>query len=148
MTAGPWVIRIPSNGDWLTSNNVSRERMAQSRRVKAWRKNAFEASFYTRPKLPKGIERVRLDIHFRWAKSPVAEVANMDPTVKVIVDGAIGRPLGKSPGYGLIVSDSDRHLVYGPRTSEIAVFPRGRVAQDPYAGEVVLTITDLTGESS
>lgn len=144
-----WTIVIPSPGWWLTSNNVLRNDFAQSRRIKAWRDTAFAAVAIVRPRIPKGLERVQVDICFRWAKKPVRELVNMANTVKPCVDGAIGPAQisrrTNAAGYGIVADDSDRRVVYGPQTSELIDVSPAQRALDPYFGEVVLTVIDLSG---
>lgn len=139
-----WVVTVPTPGWWLTANNVSPNRYAQGRRVKAWREVAYAAAKACRPHLPTGLDRVRVDVLYRWAKRPVLEVANLAPTLKAVIDGAIGPKRGQSVGYGVVVDDSDRHLAYGSYAFERVAVSPARAALDPYAGEVVLTITDLS----
>lgn len=143
VSPGPWVITIPAPCPWLTDND-RRHHMAQARLVREWRNAAYAAALRTRP--PRLLDRVRVDCLFRWATSPVKELDNVRATRKACVDGAVGSRRGTAVGYGIVIDDSDRHVEYGYVRAELIEVPPARLALNPHAGELILTVTDLSGE--
>jgi hypothetical protein len=138
---GPWTILIPAPDRWLTANDRGRWDIA--RRVKTWRDAAFVAAFQVKP--PKGLERVRVDVLWTFAgRSPVREIENLRPTLKAVIDGAVG-PKGKTaPGYGIVVDDSDRHLVYGDYLSQVTAHDRRHPAGAVCCcGTVTITVSEV-----
>jgi hypothetical protein len=148
VTPRQYRIVVPYTGDWMTANNAKLDKYVQGARRKAWRDSAYYAARGVKPKLPTRLQLVRLDVLYRWAKPPVDTARNMEPTLKAIVDGALGPRRGTAVGYGLIVDDNAKHLVYGEIASEVATFPRAKVAMDAYFGDVVLTVTDLSDRAA
>jgi hypothetical protein len=143
-----WTIVIPIAGEWLSSNNVYRDNVAQGRRIKKLRKNAYDAAMATRPKPPINLDKVLVDVLYLWGVRPVEECANLSPTLKACVDGAIGRKLGKAPGYGIVAADSDRHVKYGTVEGRQMPLTRGQVPIAKQLGQVVLTITELSPDGA
>lgn len=139
MTAREWVLEIDPPADWVTPNDRTDRRYDGNR--PAWRaRAAIEAQ---RAKLPKGLERVRIDIVI----APESRRRDDDAyslTCKAIVDGLgppfFRRPSGKSrgaaaPGYGLIANDNRRHLDgWHPHV----------IDPTPPRGHVTVYVTDLT----
>ena len=141
-----WEIRIPSPGYWLTSNNQLRDKIAQGRRIKPWRNAAYLATRAVRPRIPTGLDRVRVDVDYRWiGRKPVRELRNLEPTLKACVDGAIGCARGGALGYGIVADDNDQRLVYGPLTGCPLLVPTALARLNPRGGEVVLTVTEVHG---
>jgi hypothetical protein len=143
-----WRIEIPSPGFWLSDNDSRRNVYAHSRRVQAWRSAAYIAARSVKPRIPTGIDVVRVDVLFRFAIKPVEEISNLRATVKACVDGAVGRKRGTAPGYGIVVADSDRHVKYGSYGFELIDASPARLALNPNYGFVVLTVTDISGSAS
>jgi hypothetical protein len=139
MTAREWSFELEPPAAFVTAND-RRDRRGDSARP-AWRARAAVEAH--RLKLPKGLQRVRIDIviapeHRRRDKEAYR------PTCKAIVDGLgppfVRRPSGKSrgaaaPGYGLMPNDSDKHL----DGEHLHV-----VDPAPPRGLVTVYITDLT----
>ena len=118
-----WQIRIPLAAEvaahgWLTSNNREGHPIAQSRRVKAFRRAAADAG--RKAGLPVGVSGVSLhfDCSYVTAIAPVRDRLNLEPTIKALVDG-LGPERGflrqgRSnwvPGCGFLVDDSDKHVI-------------------------------------
>jgi hypothetical protein len=115
-----WQVQIPvpvAVHGWLTSNN-RKEQMAQSRRVKAYRRAAADAG--RRAGLPMEVSGVSLhfDCYYVTAMAPVRDRLNLEPTIKALTDGLgpergflrQGKPLW-NPGCGFLVDDSDKHVL-------------------------------------
>lgn len=136
--AGPWTITIPAPAPWLSANDRD-NRYARARKVKAWRVAAYVAALRARP--PKGVDLVRVDVEFRFAgPAPVKEIENLRPTLKAVIDGAVGPARATAPGYGIVVDDTDIHLIYGGYTA--APLPTSRAGR-LRLGDVVLTVTEV-----
>lgn len=144
-TARSWRIVIPTPGPWLTDNDSRRNVHAHNRKVQAWRNAAYVAARAVSPRIPTGLDLVRVDCLFRFAQPPVREIANLRATLKACVDGAVGARRGTAAGYGIVVDDSDRHVRYGSYGFAPVKIPPARLALNRYAGDVVLTVTDLSG---
>lgn len=126
-----WTLTIPAPAAWLNANQrVDLRRQTPDRR--AWRD---AANVYARAaRLPK-LARAHILAELRFADARHRDVHNLYPTIKAVVDGLVD--------YGLLPDDSHHYLVgpdlrYGPR---VAKRPAGA------SGELVLTITELRGES-
>lgn len=138
-----WTIRIDAPRAWITANHrMNRWKLADA--VRDWRTAGFYAAHNTRPKLPTGLQLARVDILLRWAKPPVRDVENARETVKAAVDGALG-PRRGGLGYGVVVDDSDKHLIYGSYESELIVVRPSVLVLKPFVGQIVMTVTDLSG---
>jgi hypothetical protein len=136
----PWLVRVaqPTLG-WISANGTS-HRMAKARLIKEWRRRAYGAAVFAG--VPQGLDRVRVDVEFVFiGRSPVREIENLRPTLKAIVDGAIGPARGDAPGRGVVPDDSDKHLEYGSYVSRV----EARSTVHTLCGRVELTITDLSG---
>lgn len=111
---------------------------------KAWRESAFVHA--RQAKLPKALDRVRIDITLHFTTNAQRDTANYHPMVgKPLVDGISTGRLVKTksgvrsePGYGLIPDDTPRHLD-GPH---LLIGEPVSKRQHPY-GLAVITITDL-----
>jgi len=116
----PYTITIRQPADWMTANTKYGHWAAEARAVKAWRDASYLYARSVKPALPKGLARVRVSFEFRWGRPPVRELRNLEPTIKAIVDGAIG-PSSRSPGrnggmvrgYGIVPDDNDKRVEYG-----------------------------------
>lgn len=142
-----WKIVIPTPGKWMTAN----DRGHWSKRAPleaAWRSAAERAARQMRPKIPRGLDLVRVDVLLRYGRKPVREIENLRDTLKACVDGAVGparvSKKGTSPGYGIVTDDSDKHVLYGAYDGELMELTKAQKVLNPYAGEVVLTVTELT----
>lgn len=136
-----WTITITAPCPWLTAND-RRHWAAQAELVKQWRLASCLAARWA--KLPTGLDRVRIDAvaHFR-GRPPVRDRDNLQPTLKAVIDG-LGpekqTKKGKTPGYGLVPDDSDKHLA-GTSLAIGEKLPRMPFGQP---GEMVLLITEVT----
>ena len=135
-----WVIRIHQPDEWLTANRTPHW-AARNRMVQTWRHAAYFAARQTRPRIPTGLELVRVEVLFRWGKAPVRDLPNITPTIKVCVDGAVGpsrrtKTGSTALGYGIVPDDSDNHLVLAA--------PRAELVKGLVRGQVVLTVVDLS----
>lgn len=140
-----WHVRVPFAGAWLTSNPSSTgDRYRRSRTIKDWRETV-ELVCYAEG-LPKGITPVAIhaDVYYAGRK-PVRDKLNLAPTIKAVVDGLTpprswtrdGKTY-RTPGYGFLPDDSDRHVVENP-TWDLLPTSTGQ----PY---VYLTIREVTDE--
>lgn len=142
MNGDTWTIRVHQPAEWITANKTQHW-AARARLIAHWRHAAYYAARQTRPRIPTGLELVRLDVLSRWGRPPVRDMPNIEPTIKAIVDGAIGpsrrtKTGSTALGYGIVADDSDRHVIYGTKTAEVV---RGL---GQYDGQVVLTVTDMS----
>lgn len=113
-----WHIHIPFAGKWLTANPRSTtDRYGRSKLIRDWRWHTAIACREAR--LPKGITPVTIhaDVWYVGAR-PVRDRLNLAPTIKACVDGLSpekewtrGGKAHRSPGYGVIPDDSDRHVL-------------------------------------
>lgn len=143
-----WTLVVPAPCAWLTAND-RRDRYTQARLVKLWR--TATATYARAAKLPTGLARVRIDVVARFAagQSPVRDTANLDPTLKAVVDGLgpartivrTDKATGlvrrtRAAGHGLIVDDDAAHLD-GPHLTIGAPMPARPFGP---SGQLVLTI--------
>ncbi|MBF5002362.1 hypothetical protein IRT45_35180 [Nocardia sp. BSTN01] len=80
-------------------------------------------------KLPKGVERATITLHYRPRDNRARDSINLAPTVKAIVDGLTPQKVVKTkkgfnvhPGYGFVVDDNTRHV----STPETIIHPAER----------------------
>lgn len=141
--ARSWRVRIPFAGEWLTANpRGTGDRYGRARTIRAWREASAVSCLVA--KLPKGLTPVKLHLKLYYAaRPPVRDADNIAPTVKAIVDGlgparefARKGKRYRSPGYGLVPDDSDRHV--HAITKELLPSPTGQAF-------VELTITEVQG---
>lgn len=116
-----FTLEIPKLADWLNAN-VKRHWAANGKLVKAWRHGAH---IYARQaKLPKGLDRVRVDVYVWKSSKRAYDPANLHPTVKACVDGIVS-------DYGLLPDDSSEYLAgpfihhggYGPEKLVLVIQP-------------------------
>ena len=127
-----WTLTIPAPAIWLNANQrTDLRRQTPDRR--AWRDAG--RVYAMQAKLPN-LQRAHILAELRFADARRRDVHNLYPTVKALVDGLVD--------FGLLPDDSHEYLIgpdlrYGPR---VAKRPVG------VSGEVVLTITELSGGTS
>lgn len=149
MTGRVWSVRIPAPIRMRSINGESSSR-ARSRDRKTWRETAYGRM---QPcQIPKGLERIRIDLVLRFPSHARRDEANYHPTIaKPIVD-AIGpgrsywRDRVKVTGRGLgIIADDSSGFLHCPDCPHIRF--GDPVPADPRwpFGLVEVTITDLTG---
>lgn len=144
-----WTLAIPAPVPMQTSNRREHWTKVYGRR-RAWREAAYGRAALA--KLPKGLARVRIDVELRFTTRRRRDAPNYyGDVIKPCVDALSPEKRVKAKsggvrverGWGLIPDDTAEFLdLTAPRIGEPV--PKGL---HPY-GLVVLTITDLTGESS
>lgn len=139
-----WTLTIPTPGPFLTSN-FRGDKYARARLVKAWRDTTYRIACGHKPKLPKGLTRIRVDVVLHVTSNRGRDLSNHPDAAKPSID-ALSKPfirLGKrpasAPGYLMVANDTEE-FVDGPHVS----FAEELV---PHAF-MVLTITDLSAEVS
>lgn len=144
------IVDMPARAEWLNLNTVHNwnwRRRWQSE--VAWRKAAHDA--LKRKRLPKGLDRVRVDVELRFPDRRVRDASNYEPTLKKIIDALQPQTVtwttdkktgGKKPvvhlGVGLIPGDDKRYM---DRPEPTIGEPLGR--NNPVKGQVILRITPL-----
>lgn len=143
---------------WLNLNKLTGGvRGAQQRwRVKKqWREAAYAA--YRAHRLPRGLDRIYLQVEFRFPDKVRRDPANYELTIKPIIDalqpercGVRYNPAKKrrepfvDKGWGVVPGDDPRYVVRGP---ELAIGePLGR--GNPIKGMVILHITPMGAPTS
>lgn len=121
-----WTVTIPAPAAWLSANQRHKRRPDVI--IRAWRDAGLVHA--RRVHLPK-LQRAHVLAHLCFPTKVRRDVHNYYPTIKPMVDGLVD--------YGLLPDDSDDYLT-GP---DLRPGPVCRVG----FGEVVLTVTDLGGES-
>lgn len=95
-------LELPKLADWLNLN-VNLHWAPRNKRAQAWRHGAH---IYARQaKLPKGLQRVRIDAYVWKSSKRAYDPHNLMPTLKPVIDGLVD--------YGLLVDDSSEYLA-GP----------------------------------
>lgn len=110
---------------WLSLNklpNTVREQIKQKKIAKLWRQAAYNA--YLKHRVPTGLDRIYVQIEYRFAENHGQEPSNFERTVKPIIDALQpmrryhrktrkGLRLVIELGAGVIPTDAQRHLVRG-----------------------------------
>lgn len=139
-----WTLTISAPTRMYSVNaNVHWRRLAEAR--KAWRETTFVLAQQAR--LPKRLDKVRIDITLHFTDRRPRDTANFHPTVGKPITDAFGAQRvvnGKSGvrvevGYGLIPDDTPRHLD-GPHL--LIGEPASRTTYP--LGLAVVTVTDLS----
>jgi hypothetical protein len=106
---GPFVVPLPYDRPPL-SMNKRLHHMAEYRVREQIRTDVLAlARFY---KLPKGLDRVHVVLHWSPIVRRSRDTDNPAPTVKAIIDALkVGTP--KKPGYGLVPDDDSEHVSSG-----------------------------------
>lgn len=122
-TGREWSVTIPAPCEWLTANKITGtyNRHARTKITAAWRAAAADTAWIA--KLPTGLDYVRIDAECWFpatGRLPVRDRDNLRPTLKAAIDGLGPQTqrvrkgvLSVSPGYGLVVDDSDARLAPG-----------------------------------
>lgn len=144
-----WTLRFPAPAPMISINQTP-----SWRKTSPAKKKFREAVYWAAKaaKLPHGLAKVRIDVELRFPRGGRRDAPNYHPYVlKPLVDGlgpatAIKRGGQEivNLGYGLIADDTAEHLD-GPFPSLGAPLPKEQRATMPY-GEVIITITDLSGQ--
>ena len=130
-----YTVRIPAptgrtgRAVWLSENDRP-HRYERARNVKKWREATV--MFARVARLPKGLQRVRIEAVLTFDTRRHRDEHNYTPTLKAIVDGLgpdksritkTGK-LISAPGHGLIPDDTPAHLI-GPhiRISDVLGAP-------------------------
>lgn len=148
MTGQTWTLAFPAPDRMLSVNSGHQHWRRTSPIHKTWREAVYLHA--KAAKLPVGLGRARLEFTLRFPRAGRIDVGNYyTHVIKPCVDAlgpAINRTRAGKPvvavGYGLIPDDTAEYLD-GP------YLRLGKPVRDKTAplGEVVITITDLTGES-
>lgn len=120
-----WLLTLPYPSPPLRDNDRPHW-AAKARTVKELRRDAWVLA--RAEKLPKGLGRVRIVLHWRPAIVRRRDPLSAAPTLKPLVDGLVD--------YGLVVDDDIEHVEL-----RCVVEPVGR------PGRVWLTITDISDET-
>jgi len=148
-TGRTWVITFNAPAQMLSVNSGNQHWRRTSPIHKTWREAMYLHA--KAAKLPTGLARVRLDFVLRFPRAGRIDAGNYyTHVVKPCVDG-IGPPIDKmragkriiAVGYGLIPDDTAEYLD-GPH---VVLGEPHRDKAAPY-GQVVVTITDLSGASN
>lgn len=139
-----WTLTVTSDQPFLTANIRGGAHWIKTKVTSAWREAAYLTALAHKPTLPKGLQRVRIDVVLRFNTNRHRDLSNYTDAAKPAVD-ALGPPFvrtGKksaaAPGYGLIPDDGMKNLD-GPHVRF------GSPVASKRPSELVLYITDLTG---
>lgn len=94
-----WLLEFPAPTDWLTLNQRMHH-MAKYRIGKQWADATLV--WATAKKLPKGLDKVRIEATLSFPTNRVRDEANYHPTLKPCVDALVR--------YGLMIDDDPKHL--------------------------------------
>lgn len=131
-----WTLLIPAPAKMYSANTRVHWRRTYEAR-KAWREATFV--YAQQAKLPKGLDKVRIDVVVHFTVNRGRDNENYSPFVlKPIADG-LARPHGSSPGY-LLITDDTPEFLDGPF---VTVGAKVDKRQYPL-GLAVVTITDLS----
>lgn len=149
-----WTLTVSAPAPWLSLN----EQLHWAKRgayAKLWRNSTYIQALACKA-LPKGLDRVRVDVVLHFSTNRRRDPSNYEPTVKPCID-ALGPPFLRvtkvsakaAPGYGLIPDDNPKHLD-GPYLSIGDPWPASHrlTARAGVSGAVELVITDLTPDVS
>lgn len=150
---GRWEIRIPAPFKILSYNQD--QKGGSSARRKKWRDEAYRRIEDER--VPTGLTRIRLDIQIRFPAAADRDETNYHPTVGKPLTDACGperrTKLGDgrvivAKGHGIVRDDNSRYLHCSDDPHITFGIPVGR--DDPRwpHGLVILTITDLSQETT
>jgi|SRR5262245_953018 len=128
-----WEMRMVAPTQWLNAN----DRMSWQARaplIRMWRDAAKRTAAANH--LPRGLSRVRVDVHLSFTDDRRRDVSNYAPSVKASWDGIVS--------YGVIPDDSDKFME-GPFLHLGENIPARRYGP---VGELRFVITELaTGNS-
>ncbi|MFG1659034.1 hypothetical protein ACGFIY_21130 [Micromonospora chersina] len=138
-----WTLTVTSDQPFLTANIRGGAHWVKTKVTSAWREATYLTALAHKPVLPKGLQRVRIDVVLRFNSNRHRDLSNYTDAAKPAVD-ALGPPFvrtGKkaaaAPGYGLIPDDGIKNLD-GPHVRFGATVPA------KHRAELMLYITDLT----
>jgi hypothetical protein len=94
------VIHLAIMRDTLLTSNMRLHWRTKADRTRAIRDMAHVMARHTRPAKMQAATCV---VEVQWPDNRVRDAANLEPTAKAAIDGIVG-------DYGLLPSDSDRHL--------------------------------------
>jgi len=92
-------LEIPKLADWLNANEKPHW-AKQNKRAQAWRHGAHILARHA--KLPKDLQRARVDVYVWKASRRRYDPHNLMPTMKPVIDGLVD--------YGLLPDDSHEYL--------------------------------------
>lgn len=160
--ARTWTLLIAAPCKHININDSHGRAWAGTSKLrKEWRKAAYKAA--AAAQLPKGLDRVRIDIVLHFTRGGHRDALNYADTAKPVID-AFGPPFRQAPtekrpngtnapGWLLIPDDTPEHLeaspiLIGPVWREmlagLTVAQQWRL-QSQFGG-LTVTITDLTGQ--
>lgn len=138
-----WALTVTTDQPFLTANIRGGAHWVKTKVTSAWREATYLAALAHKPALPKGLQRVRIDVLLRPTTNRHRDLPNYMDAAKPAVD-ALGPPFvrtGKksaaAPGYGLIPDDGVKNLD-GPHVRF------GSTVASKRPAELVLYITDLS----
>jgi hypothetical protein len=94
---------MPQADTWLSSNDkgvTKRAQFARNARIQVWKTAAYRHA--QRVRLPKGLDRVSVNITLRRTMWDRHDTQNLMDSAKAVVDGLVL--------YGLIPNDTDPHI--------------------------------------
>ena len=98
--SAPITLHIPQLYQWMNANEMRRWHWSKRHRLtKAWRNDT--AALARTARLPK-LQRAHILVHIHKTTNRRYDPANLNPTIKAIVDGLID--------YGLLPDDDALHL--------------------------------------
>ncbi|MCC3311501.1 hypothetical protein [Nocardia africana] len=111
-------IKLPWSAPPLSMNDSGATRgamFAKARKITEIRGDVVNLA--RKAKLPKGIDRATITLHYRPRDNRARDSVNLAPTLKAVVDGLTPQKIVKTkrgtnvhPGYGFVVDDSTRHV--------------------------------------
>lgn len=101
------VIHLAISRDVLLTSNMRPHWAEKARKTKAIRDIAF---VWARHERPAKMSAATCVVEVTWPDNRERDAANLEPTVKACLDGIIGDQRRYSNSYGLLPSDSDKHL--------------------------------------
>lgn len=111
-------LKLPWSAPPLSMNDSGATRgamFAKARKITEIRRTVVTLAIAT--KLPKGVDRATITLHYRPRDNKPRDSVNLAPTLKAAVDGltpqkivTTKRGFNVHPGYGFVVDDSTRHV--------------------------------------
>lgn len=151
MSGQTWAFTFPAPAKMQTTNTAKHWGAASSAR------STFRSVTYLhaiRAKLPRGLDRVRVDIELRFPRAAVRDATNYHPLVAKpcldslsrarryqITRGSRAGTWVVEPGYGLIPDDNPKAHLHCEDCPHLRI--SAALGPKPF-GEIAITITDLS----
>ncbi|PPJ31891.1 hypothetical protein C5E45_32900 [Nocardia nova] len=111
-------IELPWSAPPLSMNDGGATRgamFAKARKISEIRRTVVTLA--RAEKLPKGVDRATITLHYRPRNNRARDSVNLAPTLKAVVDGLTPQKIVKTkkgfnvhPGYGFVPDDSTRYV--------------------------------------